>query len=397
MLTAFFVVSILYVITVFVTVGVLGDNLIEPTGQPTLTPISDSAHLFMGRWGETLLAIGAILAFISTGNAGIMAAARNPMAMGRDGLLPEFFESVHPKYKTPYHSIFITSAFMIAVILLLDLEMLVKTASTIKILLFGSVNIAVIIMRESGIQNYQPKFKAPLYPWLQIAGIISYGFLLLEMGIVPLVISGFFLIVGLLWYWLYGRIRSNRQSALFHLVRRITAKELDSYSLNAELKEILLERDEIVEDRFDVLVQHAIVLDLEGCLEMEDTFKTFSDLLSVRVGLSSQEMFTLLMDRERDSSTMIAPGLAIPHIILPGEKKFEILLARCKDGVIFNPDAEPVHALFVLAGTYDERNFHLKALMSIAKVVQRADFMEKWLKATGEEGLRDIILLGEIT
>ncbi len=396
MLTSFFVVSTLYIATVFVTVGVLGDGLLKSPGQPSLMPISDSAHIFMGRWGEILLAIGAILAFVSTGNAGIMAASRDPMAMSRDGLLPKFFGSIHPKFKTPHHSILCTSIFMIAIVLFLDLEMLVKTASTIKILLFGAVNIAIIIMRESGIQNYQPKFKSPLYPWLQVAGLISYGFLLFEMGTIPLTIAGFFLGVGLLWYWLYGRIHAIRDSALVHLVRRITPKELSSYSLSGELREILLERDEIVEDRFDILVRNALVLDLEGCLKVEEMFKTLAASLAKKVDLPSEQIYELLLEREKDSSTVIATGLAIPHIILPGEKTFEILLARCKDGIIFPPNTEPVHAMFVLAGTYDERNFHLKALMSIAKVVQKADFMKKWLNAPGEEGLRDIVLLGDI-
>ena len=274
--------------------------------------------------------------------------------------------------------------------------MLVKIASTMKILLFGAVNIAVIIMRESGLQNYQPKFKSPLYPWLQIAGLISYGFLLFEMGTVPLTIAGFFLGIGLLWYWLYGRIHVIRDSALVHLVRRITPKELTSYSLSEELREILLERDEVVVDRFDILVRNALVLDLEGCLEVEDTFKTLATSLAKRVDLPPEQIYELLVEREKDSSTVIAPGLAIPHIILPGEKTFEILLARCKDGIMFPQNPEPVHAMFVLAGTYDERNFHLKALMSIAKVVQKADFMKKWLQSSGEEGLRDIVLLGDI-
>ncbi len=396
MLSAFFIVSTLYVATVFITIGVLGNDLLDPSGHPSLTPISDGANVFMGSLGQILLAIGGMLAFVSTGNAGIMAAARGPMAMSRDGLLPAFFASVHPKYKTPHHSILFTSLFMIIIILFLDLELLVKTASTLKILLFGTVIVAVIIMRESGIQNYRPKFKAPLYPWLQIAGLLSYGALLLDMGVIPLTISMFFLVAGVLWYWLYGRIRSNRQSALVHLVRRITPKELDSYSLNKELKEILLERDEVVESRFDVLVNNAIVFDFEGCLKMEEAFKKFSELLAERTKISPADMFRLLMEREHESSTVIAPELAIPHIILPGEKKFEILLARCKAGIIFSPDTEPVHAMFVLVGTYDERNFHLQALMSIAKVVQEQDFMKRWLKALDKEALRDIVLLGQI-
>ena len=41
------------------------------------------------------------------------------------------------------------------------------------ILLYIFVNLAVIIMRESKIQNYQPIFRAPLYPWLQILGVLS--------------------------------------------------------------------------------------------------------------------------------------------------------------------------------------------------------------------------------
>ncbi len=397
MLTSFFVVSILYIFTVFVTVGVLGDNLIQASGQPSLTPISDAAQIFMGRWGKHLLAVGAVLAFISTGNAGIMAASRDPMAMSRDGLLPGFFKSVHPRFKTPYHSIFFTSVFMIVVIVFLDLGMLVKTASTLKILLFGAVNIAVIIMRESRVQNYRPKFKAPLYPWLQIAGVISYGFLLFEMGPVPLTIAGFFIGMSLLWYWIYGKIHSNRESALVHLVRRISPKELTSHALDTELREILLERDEIVADRFDLLVQNGLVLDFEHSLTMQEAFNTFAETLAPKVDLDPKEIYELLMEREQDSSTVIAPNLAIPHIILPGSQQFEILLARCKDGILFGSNPEPVHAVFVLAGTYDERNFHLKALMSIAQVVQKPEFMKSWLKATHKERLRDIVLLGKIS
>ncbi len=129
---------------------------------------------------------------------------------------------------------------------------------------------------------------------------------------------------------------------------------------------------------------------------MEETFKTLADLLSQKVHLPPEQIYELLLEREQDTSTVIAPGLAIPHIILPGEQQFEILLVRCKEGIILPPHPEPVHAMFVLAGTYDERNFHLKALMSIAKVVQKADFMAKWLQATHTEGLRDIVLLGDI-
>lgn len=392
MIMATVVVSIFYVVALFVTVGVLGNALIHSSGAPSLTPISDSAYVFMSHWGRNALAIGAMLAFITTGNAGIMAASRTPMAMSRDKLLPQFFERVHEKFKTPHTSIFCTVLFMVTIILFLDLEMLVKTASTLKILLFATVNFAVIIMRESGIKSYQPKFKTPWYPWLQVAGTIGYLFLLIDMGIVPLTISIVFLGLGLAWYWIYGRIYALRQSAVVHLVRRITPKELTSYSLNAELQAILLERDAVVDDRFDHLVKNAPILELPSSLKMEDAFNTFAESLSDRVDLPAQQIYDLLLERERSSSTVIAPGLAIPHILLSGDKKFDILLVRCQEGILFPSQTEPVHACFVLAGTRDERNFHLKALMSIAEVVQKPDFMDTWLKAKRPKELRKIVL-----
>ena len=74
---------------------------------------------------------------------------------------------------------------------------------------------------------------------------------------------------------------------------------------------------------------------------------------------------------------------------------FEVLLARSRQGITFAKDAQPVHAVFVLAGTRDERNFHLRALAAIAQIVQAPAFEKKWLAARGEQALRDVVLLGE--
>ncbi len=396
MISSYLVVSVLYGLVVFVTIGVLGDELI-PKGVPTLTPISDAAAVFMGDWGKYLLAFGAVLAFISTGNAGILTASRVPMAMSKDNLLPSVFANLHPKFKTPFAGIIFTTSFMLIIILFLELKDLVKTASTIMILLFASVNIAVIIMRESGIQNYRPKFKSPFYPWVQIIGVIVYILIIIDMGKIPLTITGIFLFVGLLWYWIYGRIHANRESAMLHLVNRITAKEIRSKFLNTELKNILFERDEIEEDRFDKLIKNASILDLPKMEKMEDAFAEIAKKISSDIELPEKEIYDLLIKREQDTSTIIAPGLAIPHLILPGKQKFDICLVRSSQGVLFDKEKEPVQIMFVLAGTMDERNFHLTALMAIAQMVQNQTFIKKWLKSKTIEDLRDVILLAERT
>jgi len=275
------------------------------------------------------------------------------------------------------------------------LETLVKTASTIKILLFAFVNIAVIIMRESGIQNYRPKFKSPLYPWIQIFAVIAYGFLIIEMGTTPILIAGLFMIGGLLWYWFYGRIRSNRESALFHIVQRIKAKELPTTSLETELREIIRERDEILKDRFDHIIEKCSILDIEKSMNKEELFKLVAENISSSLEKTPKIILKKLIEREEDSTTVLTDNLAIPHIIIEGEKEFDILLIRCKEGIFFSEQAPKIQIVFVIAGTRDERTFHLQTLAAIAQIVQNVNFEKKWLKAKSKEALRDIILLGE--
>lgn len=395
MILAFVIVTIVYVVVIFVTVGTLGDKLLLPAPKfYSLTPISDAAAIFAGKPGMYILSIAALFAFFSTANAGIMAASRNPMAMSQDNLLPSFFGKVNKKHQTPVNAILFTGSFIILVIFL-PLETLVKTASTMMLLLFIFVNISVIIMRESGIQNYRPKFKSPLYPWLQIIAILAYTFLIFEMGSMPLILTAVLILAGLTMYWFYGRIRSNKESALLQLVKRIKAKDLVTTSLERELKEIIRERDNIRKDRFDELIEDAVVLDIDKSVSKEEFFHTIADKVCVNINKSSDYFYNKLLEREEESSTVLTDSLAIPHIIIEGEKKFNILLARCKEGIYFNDEAQKVNTVFVITGTRDERNFHLQSLAAIAQIVQNSNFEKKWLKAKNIEALRDIVLLGD--
>jgi amino acid transporter/mannitol/fructose-specific phosphotransferase system IIA component (Ntr-type) len=389
MILSIIVVGLFYALVVFVTTGVLAPEVL----RNSLTPISDAARAFMGPLGSSVMAFAAMLAFISTANAGILSASRYPIAMSRDKLLPPVFKRINSRFSTPHYSIFFTGLFMALAIAFLKLELLVKVASTFLIILFMLANLAVIIMRESRIQNYRPKFTSPLYPWMQIAGMISGLFLILEMGIITYKITGLFAAAGLFWYLLYAHRNVKKEFALIHVIERITNKELTTYSLEGELKEILRERDDIIEDRFDRLIDNCAILDLEGPLTVDAFFEEAAAALAGKMGLDKGAVKNLLAERERETTTALRPGLAIPHLIIDGEKKFDILLTRCKGGIIFSKKLPPVYAVFVLAGTRDERNFHLRALASIAQITESKGFDEKWLAAKNIDELKDVILL----
>lgn len=393
MFAAFFVVSALYVLAVFVTVGVVdGKDL-----SGSLVPITLGAKPVLGVWGALVVDFAAFLAFATTANAGILAASRSPMAMSRDGLLPEFLARTNRRFGTPHVAIAFTTAFVMAVIAFLSVEDLVKTASTMMIVTFTLVNVSVIIMRQSGIQNYRPSFRAPLYPWLQIAAIVVYGFLIFEMGAVPLILTGVFALLAMLWYLAYVRPRIERESAFVYMVKGLVSSGISRPDLEDELKQITIERDEIAHDRFDQLVKEAVVLDIEGCMSAKEMFRRIAEAMAPRVGLESERLYNLFIEREKESSTVIRPGVAIPHVVVGGEGIFDLLLVRCRDGVIFSELHPAVTTAFVLVGSKDERNYHLRALMSVAHIVEEAGFQERWQKARGPEELRDLVLLSSRT
>lgn len=396
MLLSYVIVSLLYIAAVLVTVGVVGQALGDgPYGD--MTPLTTASGRFMGAPGAMLLSIAAILAFVTTGNGGVLAASRSPLAMSRDGLLPRSFSHMSRRFGTPYISVLATSGFMIVMILLLDIGGLVKVASTMMLILFLLVNVAVLIMRGSGLQNYRPQFRSPWFPWLQLIGVGVYGLLIVQLiamlGLVPLLTAGGFLVMGTVWYWLYVRPHTRRESALVYLVKRIVSADLGRTGLEAELREIAVQRDEIVHDRFDHLVKDCEILDLQGPTSAEKVFRRVADALSERLGTDADALYEKLQQREADSSTVIQPGLAIPHILLEGHHLFDILLVRCRGGIIFHHDKPYVKTAFILVGSSDERNYHLRALMTIAQIVQEKGFLDRWLAADSPEALRDLVLL----
>ena len=389
MILAWFIVSLFYIGVVTVTVGVLdGQKLAE-----SYVPISLAAEKFMGLPGFALLGFAAIAAFVTTANGGILAASRSPMAMSRDRLLPPVLAHINSRFKTPHLSILLTGGFMITAIVFLDIESLVKTASTLMIILFILDNFSVIIMRESRIQSYRPQFKSPLYPYLHITAILVYCFLIIDMGKVPLLITAGFVIVSILWYYIYASKRVSRASAAMHIVERVTAKDLKTVTLENELRDILLRRDEIIEDRFDRLIRDCVILDIKGRKTAEDVFRTICEILEKRLDTNKYVLLEKFLHRETEGGTVVQPGFAIPHVIVDGKKKFDVLLVRARDGIDFSHVPDPVRIMFVLAGSSDERNYHLRALMAIAQIAQEKQFEQRWLTARDVDVIRNLILL----
>ncbi len=381
-------VTLIYALAVMVTSGVLE----SPVLDDSLTPISDGGRVIMGEAGFVLMSVAAILAFVSTANAGIMAASRYLLALSRDNLLPSPLSRVNRRFQTPHIAIAVTGT-LIILSLFLKLKVLVEAASCVLILTYILSCLAVIVLRESGLHNYRPAFTSPFYPWLQIVGVLGLGYVLFELGVAAYLISAGLITAAFLTFWFYGRRQSRQESALLHLIARLTDRQLVRGDLEAELKQIIRDRDEIVVDRFDRLVENAAVLDIDESMDKDEFFDLVARNMAPGFDLDADQLAEVFKEREKTSSTVLSPRLAVPHVVVEGEDKFDLLIARCRPGIYFSDQAPEVRIVFILAGTRDERNFHLRALSAIAQIAHEEKFENRWMQATDEQGLRDIILL----
>ncbi len=387
MFLAWSIVSALYILVVFVTVGLLEHK----TLTSSLMPISLGAEIFLGEIGLIVLGVAAVLAFITTANAGLLSSSRYPMAMSKDQLLPGFFSKIS-KRGTPVASILFTSGFMICIILFLDLEGLVKTASTIVLLLFIFVNLSIIMMRESKIRHYRPSFRSPFYPWIQIAGIIGYSFLIFEMGFVPLVFVGCFIGFGFGWYWFFARDKIWREYSILHVVERITGEKSTGHLLDEELREILMGRDDIDEKRFEQFVKNCKVFDLDKYLLPDEFAKLMAHELAGRLDIDERNLYDLFKKKETDSNIVVHPGVAILSHTIKGRDKFEMILVRSKKGLIISDNVDPIHSFFLIVASPDQQSFYLHSLMWIIQIAEETDFEEEWVKAQDSKELKNIIL-----
>jgi basic amino acid/polyamine antiporter, APA family len=387
MLLAWSIVSALYILVVTVTVGLLDHTVLTST----LMPISKGAEVFAGEIGLIILGVAAILAFITTANAGILSSSRYPLALSKDQLLPGFFSKLSKK-GTPFISILFTSGFMISIILFLDLEGLVKVASTLVLLMYVLTNLSVISMRESKIRNYRPSFSSPVYPLVQIGGIVGYSWLIFQMGIISITIVGCFICGGYVWYWFFARDKIWREYSLLYVVERITGEKNTSYLLNEELREILIERDSLHEKRFEILIKNCEILDLHKLLTMDKLSSELSKKLSDRLDINEDELYDFLKSKECDSNIVIHPGIGIFSYLIKGKEKLDIVLVRTKKGLIISKDIDPIYTFFIIVASEDQQHFYWHSLMWVTQIVDQEGFQNDWLEAKNKEELRNFFL-----
>ena len=208
------IISLLLIMAVYVCVSMVLVRFVDGTALSTdIRPIYTAAAEIGGPIAGYIAGVVGVMTLLSMANSGLLASSRFPFAMARDGALPKVFTSISKQYLTPVFSIIITAVAIALAIIFLDVVKIAKLASAFKVLMFVAVNLAVIVFRETNAQWYRPKYKSPLYPFVQIFGILSGLFLLAFLGLQALLSVLAVFVIGFLVFLAYGR-KTNRSGLL---------------------------------------------------------------------------------------------------------------------------------------------------------------------------------------
>ena len=200
MIISLFLITTIYCLVALALVGNVEASILATDIKPIHT-------LFQTIGGDTFGLIAGVvgaLTLLSMANSGVLASSRFPFAMSKDGLLPSYLAGINSKFMTPVSAILTTSTLIALAIIFLDVVKIAKLASAFKVLMFIFNELTVIVLRETNAQWYRPTFKSPMYPYVQIFGILSGIVLLAYLGIMPVVSVIGVVILGFLIFLVYG-------------------------------------------------------------------------------------------------------------------------------------------------------------------------------------------------
>ncbi len=152
--------------------------------------------------------LGAIMGLSSTIIVQMMAQPRIFFAMGKDGLLPAWASTIHPRFRTPHVTTLITGAIVMLASGFTAIDVLGELVSIGTLFAFVIVSIGVIVLRRTRPDLPRP-FKTPFVPALPIASALVSLALMAALPWSTWERLMVWMAIGLVIYFVYGRSHSK--------------------------------------------------------------------------------------------------------------------------------------------------------------------------------------------
>jgi APA family basic amino acid/polyamine antiporter len=200
MLLSLAICTVLYILVALVMTGIVNYKDLNVPAPVALAIDRAGSGL---AWLKFPVKVGAIAGLSSVVLVMLMAQPRIFYSMAKDGLLPEKFAAIHPKFKTPYVTTIITGVFAAFFAGVFPIGLLGELVSIGTLLAFVIVCIGIIVLRKQKPEISRP-FKTPLVPLVPILGALICLAQMIGLPGDTWIRLVIWMALGLLIYFFYG-------------------------------------------------------------------------------------------------------------------------------------------------------------------------------------------------
>ncbi len=195
--------TVFYIAIALVLTGMAPYSLLG-TGDPL-------AHVFALHninWIAGVVSAGAVISLASVILVVQLGQSRIFFSISRDGLLPKCLSAVHKKFRTP-HLVTVATGIIVAFFAAFaNISEVVELCNIGTLFAFILVCIGVIVLRKKEPERKRA-FKCPYVPFVPLIGIGFCVFLMVQLPLITWVRFIYWLIIGLMIYFLYGAAHSK--------------------------------------------------------------------------------------------------------------------------------------------------------------------------------------------
>ncbi|MFP4059083.1 MAG: amino acid permease [Bacteroidales bacterium] len=406
MIMSLIVTCIIYVLGTFLMVSFIDKDNFSDDLTPVATLTEFTLKWIPGKIVLIMIVVSAIAAFSSTGNAGIMSSSRYPLAMARDKLLPPVFGRQNKKTKMPVFSIIVTSVIIVFIILFVSAEGIAKMASAFQLLIFFFLNFAVIVFRSSKIDAYDPGYLAPLYPYLQILGMVASIALIMYLGWVPSLFSAGLILLSVLWYNHYVKGKVTRRGAILHWFEVLGKEKYDR--IENEFFHIIKEKGLREKDPFDQLVTNAEISFIKSDSFLKISKKPFKQIIQETAGKIAE-----MIDIDRDviikefsrkrsiDAEFIIPGVSVSFASFEkiSSPRAYIVISKksIRKKVVKHKikSEDNIHVFFFIIAPSDDNKLLLRILSRLLEITDRNNFHHDIASKKTPREVKEYLLHGD--
>jgi APA family basic amino acid/polyamine antiporter len=218
--------TVLYILFGHVLTGVANwREFADPAkgGEASVT-YAIKEHMPGFEWLSTAVTVAILAGFSSVILVMLMGQSRVFFSMANDGLMPKAFSELHPKFNTPYKSNLALLVFVGAFAGFVPGSLAGDLTSFGTLLAFVLVSIGVWLMRRSDPHTVRP-FRSPLssasFPLVPVLGAAICLLMIVALDADTLKLALFWMLLGFVVYFLYGRKNSKLQQGIVVVPREM--------------------------------------------------------------------------------------------------------------------------------------------------------------------------------